>query len=349
MNATPKISVIIPCFNAGKYIREAIDSILSQTYKNLEILLVDDGSTDDTKTIIEEYAARDSRIMAVFNEKNLGLIRTLNKSVQLATGEFIARMDADDISVRHRIELLYNKFISTPDTDIASAAYYYLTTNNRVIRKAYPKATLSKALHFVSFFSTPVNHPCILARSSVMKDNPYDENYIHSEDYELFSRLLRKNYSIVNLNEPVYYLRINPASVSNKYESIQISTHTRISVRNMEEYFGVKYDFFQHKVMINRISFNVSLSLIHKSLIALNELRDEFIRKEKADSETISEINGFLIEQKMDIFLQAIKYATVFNKVALFCLVLIRSGLFLNHRAFRYFKLKFNFVGAYVK
>src|SRR5687768_1212088 len=102
----PKVSILLPCYNAAKYLRFAIDSIVSQTYRNLEIILINDGSTDNTGKIIDEFASRDSRIVVVNNPVNLGLIKTLNKGITYITGYYTARMDADDISQVDRIEKL---------------------------------------------------------------------------------------------------------------------------------------------------------------------------------------------------------------------------------------------------
>jgi glycosyltransferase involved in cell wall biosynthesis len=343
MNQQHKISVIIPCYNAGKYIREAVDSILNQTYKNLEILLIDDGSSDETRSVIDDYVKKDVRVLPVYNDINLGLIRTLNKGMQLATGDYIARMDADDISALNRIEVLHDYFIANPETDVISAAYYCLDTNGRVIRKVYPKATLSTALHFVSFFCTPVNHPCVMAKASVFKVNKYDEIYIHSEDYELFSRLLNKGFKFVNLMEPLYYLRINPESVSHRFEQIQISTHLRISVFNIENYYGKTFDYFLHKVMVNRISFDVSFNLMKEAVNTLDQLRDEFISREKADVNVIAEINDFLIEQKIDIYLQTLKSSKWYRKPLVLLYILSKLNVFLTKRGRQYFRLKFNY------
>ncbi len=326
--------------------REAVDSILNQTYKNLEILLIDDGSTDETREVINEYSKKDSRIVPVYNETNLGLIRTLNKGVELATGEYIARMDADDISALNRMEVLHDYFLLHPDTDVVSAAYYYLDTNSKVIRKAYPKATLSTALHFVSFFCTPVNHPCVMAKAQVFKENKYDEIFIHSEDYELFSRLLNKGYKFVNLSEPLYYLRINPESVSHRFEQIQISTHMRISVHNIENYYRKNFDYFLHKVMVNRISFDVPFDLMKAAIDTLDRLRDEFIANEKADANVLAEINDFLIEQKIDIYLQTLKSSRWFRKPLVLQYILANINVFLSKRGRQYFRLKFNYLSA---
>ena len=337
-----KISVLMPCYNAGKYLRKAIDSVINQTYKNLEILMIDDGSKDDTPDIIREYAARDPRIVPVFNESNLGLIRTLNKGVQLATGTFIARMDADDVSELNRIETLFKNFQQNPDIDVISAGYYFLSVNGEILRKAYPKATMSKALHFVSFFCTPVNHPCVMVKSDVLKENPYDIKFLHSEDYELFSRLMEERYQFMNLDQQLYYLRINPESVSRRFEQIQISTHMHISVNTIENYFNKRFDFFLHKVMVNRISFDVSFQLLNAALAAIEELKAEFIRKESLNPMEIQQIDEFLTEQRIDIFLQTLKYAKWIRKPMMIFYILMHFHPFLTKRGMRYIRLKFS-------
>mgnify|MGYP001807244913 CR=1 FL=1 len=101
---SPLVSVLLPCYNAMPYLREALESIIHQTYTNLEILCINDGSTDETGTVLEEYAATDKRITVIHNETNIKLIRSLNKGIDLSTGEFLARMDSDDVSSPDRIE-----------------------------------------------------------------------------------------------------------------------------------------------------------------------------------------------------------------------------------------------------
>ena len=99
------VSVIIPVYNVEKYVKEAIQSIQNQTYINLEIIVIDDGSSDKTYTIVEELARNDERIKLYKNEKNLKIVKTLNRALSLANGENIARMDGDDISALDRIEI----------------------------------------------------------------------------------------------------------------------------------------------------------------------------------------------------------------------------------------------------
>src|SRR5690554_4168647 len=115
----PLISVIMPCYKADQFLPIALDSIINQTYTNLEILCINDGSTDKTADILEEYAKKDKRIRVVHNEANLELIVTLNKGIALAKGDYIARMDADDVSHLERIEKLYKTLVKE-DVDVVS-------------------------------------------------------------------------------------------------------------------------------------------------------------------------------------------------------------------------------------
>lgn len=104
MTIKSKVSVLIPVFNVEKYIKDSVQSIRNQTYKNIEIIVIDDGSTDDTFGVVAKIAESDKRIKLFKNEKNIGIVKTLNRALELSTGEYIARMDGDDISELDRIE-----------------------------------------------------------------------------------------------------------------------------------------------------------------------------------------------------------------------------------------------------
>lgn len=336
----PLVSILIPCFNAELYLHEAIDSIINQTYKNLEILLIDDGSSDSTAHIIKEFASKDSRICFIANDRNLGLIRTLNLGIERASGAFIARMDADDISELSRIEKIIENFNLNPELDIVSAGYYYLSEDGKRKRVIYPKAIHSPALTFISFFSIPVVHACIVSRSNVIKNNLFDVSYMHSEDYELFSRLLFMGYKFYNINEPLYYVRQNRGSVSYKYEKIQIVNHSRISKRNIEMYFDCTYEYFIHKIMINRISFNVTRRQIRAAFNNLHCLRNDYFERENCEKYIKDEIDEFLIELKIDIMIQSLKYSYFANKINLIIFILGNINLFTSKRGRQYMRSK---------
>jgi glycosyltransferase involved in cell wall biosynthesis len=305
----------MPCYNVAEFIDRSLQSVLSQSYKNLEILLIDDGSTDDTPLLLNKYAENDARIRVVVNEKNLGLIRTLNLGIELSTGEYVARMDADDISAYNRLETLFNVLNADPELDAVSASAEYIDMEDRSRGLLIAKGTSPGSLKFISFFSTPVIHPCIMLRRQVLIDNKYDPEYIHSEDYELFSRLIYTGYRICNLKDVLYKLRINPGSVSRKFENIQIATHTRISERNIEKYFESTPEYYLHKVIINRIEFKVTPELIRAAFGHLQEYRQVFVEREVLTALELEEIDKFILEQRIDIILQSLKYTKFPAKV----------------------------------
>jgi hypothetical protein len=227
-----------------------------------------------------------------------------------------------------------------PTLSLASAGCYRLSESGSRLSRVHPKACESKALKFVSFFSTPVLHPCVVFRTSITERNRFDEEYLHSEDYEFFSRLLLAGHKFINIDEPLYQLRINSQSVSHRFETIQISTHNRISFRNISDYFGIQYDYFVQRVMTNRINFNVPPKLLRESLKNLEQLRARFIEREHPNASEIADMDGFLIEQRIDIHLQSLKNSN--GLLALYHLFscAIDWNVFFSSRGWQYLKSK---------
>src|SRR5690554_2600049 len=204
----PLISVIMPCYNAEQFLPMALDSIINQTYTNLEIVCINDGSTDKTAAILEEYAKKDQRIRIIHNETNLKLIATLNKGISLAKGEYIARMDADDISNKKRIDKLYSTIISK-GVDVVSCKSENIDVFGAKVSQSFLKAINPLYITFSSYLFTPIGHPTLLARKSTFDDFNYsiDENALHTEDYELWTRMIRNNVKFYNLDEVLYSYR----------------------------------------------------------------------------------------------------------------------------------------------
>ena len=194
---TPFISVILPVYNAEKYIVEAIKSILNQTYKNFELLVINDGSTDTTHQLISEI--KDKRISIIENEKNLGLIATLNKGISIAKGELIARMDADDISLPNRFESQVNFLIENKSVDILGCSYEMFGDINKTIQVISNKKKLAIAL----LFKNAVMHPTVMFRKKSIIENElqYDPNYLHIEDWAFWLSAIKKGLIIANIDE----------------------------------------------------------------------------------------------------------------------------------------------------
>lgn len=212
MTESPLVSVIIPCYNAEKYVEQAVRSIMTQTYKNLEILITDDCSTDSSFAILQKLAKEDSRIKLFKNEQNQKIVRTLNTLVERANGKYIARMDADDISLQKRIEKQVEFMEANPDIAICGTNAWHIDEANRVISKSHLPIYNSEIQLFKNF-ANPFYHPSVVIRSSVLKECLYDEKFLLAEDYDLWIRILAKRKGS-NLRNRFLYYRILQSSLS---------------------------------------------------------------------------------------------------------------------------------------
>ena len=164
--ASPLVSVIIPCYNAEKYVEEAIRSVMTQTYSNLEIIVTDDCSSDNTLMILETLAAEDSRIKVIKNEENLKIVKSLNNMIEVAQGKYIARMDADDISLPERIEKQVSFLESNPEYGLCGTNAWHIDENGKKIGKSYLPVTHEENKFYLAYYST-FYHPTIMLRSCI--------------------------------------------------------------------------------------------------------------------------------------------------------------------------------------
>lgn len=207
----PLVSVVMPVYNAEKYLRESIDSILNQTYKNFEFIIINDGSTDNSPDIVRSYD--DPRIIFVDNKQNSGLVSVLNQGLNLAHGKYVARMDADDISLPNRFETQIEFMETHPTVGVLGASFHIFGGIDRLeTKKKYPN------LRYL-LKTCPVGHPTVMMRRSVIDRYGvrYDPQYKHAEDYELWMRMLRLT-KIANINRVLLNYRWSGENVSAKHE-----------------------------------------------------------------------------------------------------------------------------------
>lgn len=219
LNKTPFISVLMPVFNSSKFIKICIESIINQTYKNFEFIIIDDASTDNTLDIIENIKKVDNRIVLLRNSKNLGVSRTLNKGLKVAMGKYIIRMDADDWSYPNRFELQIKLMEKNPEV-VVSGSYVEVCDANlktKYIRK-YNISDSSIRDHIFRY--SPFAHPVTIWRSEVIKKELYNEAISVSQDYELYFRV-GKIGKFMNLSKPLLKLRMHDASVSATKSNLQ--------------------------------------------------------------------------------------------------------------------------------
>lgn len=342
MNNRPLISVILPCFNAQYFLPLALDSIINQTYTNLEILCINDGSTDKTADILEEFAKKDKRIRVVHNEKNLKLIGTLNKAIALAKGEFIARMDADDISNKERIEKLYSILISK-NVDVVSCNNNHIDVFGVHKATSFLKAITPLEIQFSSYFFTPIGHALLLGKRDAFIDTLYSESGIalHTEDYELWTRMIRKGVSFYNLDEVLYSIRINDDSVSRKFESIQIANFIKSAQIHQELLLNKKLEYEIVAVAVNRID-QPKIKNIRQGFKLINEIVEAFSTSTILNKKERKSILLIVAMQKADISIQSLKKGglniRIYAGLLLFGL-LVRNAF--NSKFKGYLRLKF--------
>ena len=210
-----KISVLLSTYNNEKTIKLSIGSILDQTYKNFELLIIDDGSEDNTLQICKSFS--DSRIKLFKNDSNIGLTKSLNKVSQYATGKYLARQDGDDISLNNRLQkqiAVFNKF---DNLDIVTSRAY-VKNSNRIIPK-YRNYISYKIL--INYLNPFIHGTLMIKNDSFIKLNRYNENFIYAQDYKLFYDAIKLNMKIKVISEPIYILNLENNISSNKKEDQQ--------------------------------------------------------------------------------------------------------------------------------
>lgn len=232
MNKNPLISVIMPAYNAENFISEAIDSILNQTLSDFELVVINDGSTDKTLQIIENYAKKDDRIVIISRE-NKGLIASRNEGIEMAKGKYIAKMDADDISFPERFEIQIS-FMKNNNVDICGSRII-LFSNDKIIREQSVPIT-DVDIKFTLMFMSALAHPTVMMDRKIF-DNLKYQQYRYAEDYKLWTDIALYGYKMRNLDMPLLKYRIHQEQVSNIYRQEQYNLACQISKKYRESVY----------------------------------------------------------------------------------------------------------------
>lgn len=215
MNNQPLVSVIISVFNDDKNIESSIKSILNQSYQNIEICVLDDGSTDETFLICNELKKNHNNIKLYKNQQNEGLTKSLNFLIDKSTGYFIARQDSDDISYKNRIfDQVY--FLKNNNLKVCTSRAKIKNSNRKIpkISFYFPTRTLIK-------FKNPFIHGTLMIEKSLLLDiGKYNEKFKYAQDYMLFAKLTKNNIPIGKLNKVLYELNMKD-NISTKYKEEQ--------------------------------------------------------------------------------------------------------------------------------
>lgn len=243
----PTISVIMPTYNAEKYISTAIESILQQTFEDFEFIIIDDASTDQTYDIICSY--HDKRITRIRNQRNLGVAACINKGILIAHSEFIARMDSDDISKPDRFQKQVQFMNANSNLGISGTHMEIIDNKGKVIKEHLKKIGDETIKVSLFFGHTSFAHPSIMMRSRMidMYHLRYDTAFQYAEDFDLYCRC-SSFMAMDNYPECLVQYRIHPESVSQKYKQQQVidaKTALYLHLRRLRVPFSLK-DFNIH-------------------------------------------------------------------------------------------------------
>ena len=217
----PKISVVMPVYNGERYVAEATESILAQTISDFEFLIIDDGSTDRSRAILEKLASRDKRIRLV-SRPNRGLVATLNELLGMARGEYIARMDADDVALPNRFALQVAFLDANPDVVVLGGQVQETDVTGRwdLVGPTHPTEH-EKMVDLMLTGCTTMNHPSAMMRHSTVKEvNGYDAAFEQSEDLDLWLRMADHG-RLANLHDIILRYRVHPGSKTEMFHAQQ--------------------------------------------------------------------------------------------------------------------------------
>lgn len=247
----PRASVILPVYNNAAFVLEAIHSILAQTYTDFELIVIDDGSTDGSTFLISQIS--DPRVIKIFHNTNRGLIASLNEGLKKANGEYIVRMDSDDISTPDRLAVQIAFMDQNPLIDVCGAAF---TSSNGGSIKVNPAS--HDEIKTWLLFHCCICHPAIIMRNSMIRrlGIQYDSNYPHAEDYELWNRLAFQ-VQMANLPINVLYYRQHNGQVSNQHRGIQDATARRIRQRQFSK-LGLELSDEENQIMLDILEFKIN-------------------------------------------------------------------------------------------
>lgn len=232
----PEVSVIMSTFNRADYLPWAIDSVLNQTFTDFELIIVNDGSTDNTDIVLNTYAGKDNRIKILKNKTNKGLIDSLNQGLDFARGKYIARMDDDDLSLPQRLKIQTRYLNTHPDITVLGGAY--ITRENKTLRMGGP-ATPETA-KIISYIRVPVLHPTTMIRRDFLNKHGirYNKKYPSSEDTDFFHQIAVKGGKILNLRNPLLIYSANSPKTS-EYRAEQADSHNRFVVDTLAPYMEI--------------------------------------------------------------------------------------------------------------
>ncbi len=254
MVLNPFISVILPVYNGEQFLKESIHSILEQTYTHFELIVVNDGSTDASQNIINSYL--DERIICIHHQQNKGLITSLNDAILIAKGDYIVRMDADDIAFKNRIQTQVQYLIDNPTIAIVASHAIFFDKDIHTPTANWElelKTNTPQEIKNVLAWENCIIHPTVCMRAEMAKSLLYNAAQKNYEDYDLWLRASSNNLKIAKIKEPLLYYRVQANSItqSNIRKKNFFLQKARVKLRFvLASLFTIKLNLFVIRVFI---------------------------------------------------------------------------------------------------
>jgi glycosyltransferase involved in cell wall biosynthesis len=275
----PRVSVVMAVYNGAAYLKPAIDSVLAQTFPDFELIVVNDGSTDASRDIV--LAAGDRRIRLLDNPRNLGLTPSLNRGLEAARGEFIARLDADDVATPDRLARQVAFLDRNPDIALVGSFYRLIDPRGRVIRGGkWPRH--HNHLRWSLLFYCPFNHSAVTWRRGPVSAaiGPYDGNFQYAMDWEYWSRMASR-LRVANIPRVLTLYRVGPHSMSSNHPRVrdEIDMARQAAFRAV---FGEDSDRWLSQSarlfpMVDGWPDGADAAMVRDSLQAVSQLHEAFV------------------------------------------------------------------------
>lgn len=236
----PAITVLMPVYNGEKYLKEAIESILNQTFTDFEFLIINDGSKDNSALMIKQYG--DKRIKLIQHKANLGLIKTLNEGMKLAKGRYLARMDADDISAPTRLFKQFTFMEKRPGVAVCGSWARGIDENGK--RTSALKAPSGLVMKYNYWKPSPIIHPSAFMRLSAVSKHQFDDNALHAEDYDFWLKVA-KDSKLCNIREYLLNYRVHSGSISSKNREEQLKSSYRSFINHIADGLEITFEEFK--------------------------------------------------------------------------------------------------------
>lgn len=284
-------------YNGERFLHEAITSIHQQTWTDFEFIVIDDASTDGSPAIIGDWARCDPRIVVVRNDSNMGLTRSLNKGIRLARGRWIARMDADDLSLPERLDKQVNFLVDNPTIGLLGSAASFIGDDGFSDNDVFVNPTTHTEISWVAILNNPFFHSSVVYDRHAAYHNPYDESLRFGQDFELWGRLLKVTRA-ANLEEPLVKLRRHKNRVSVLYNGQQADVGLQVATQRWLDIFPGAHlnpEIINEMRQITRTAWPSS----YETTTAWEHVLDLFIffsRQNHHDPQMVAKIRRQLVE-----------------------------------------------------